>query len=597
MPAPIIAAAGKAVAAAAKQYAKRKAVEMAKRKAIGAAQKATGSGNGGTKLAVLLGVVLLIMIVMAPVMLIVAVLPSTSGGAQDAASRMQCGVGANAGQEGIHQDALGDSGPKPAGGSAASGTTVDSLSPAQIANVKKILGAGKAMGVNRHAGTITIMVSMVETNLLNYASDVPSEAESKSLPHDAVGRDHDSVGVMQQRAAWGKVADRMNPAIATKLFLEGGAGGQPGLFDVKGWEQLPLGVAAQKVQRSAFADRYGRYEAFGQQVYDKFIAEAEIPAGMAANPAANAAPGPAAGGQGQQCGPGALSGMNVCPSDPGLDKQMEGMQPDTRRVSTCAHQKWPRITSFGGVREDSMPYHPSGRAVDIMMTGAGFPGAMDPGAQALGDEVSKFFQENASAFGVDHIIWKQHIWSPQRAGEGWRPMEDRGGVTANHFDHVHVTTIGNAAVDQTPVIPGRTGKGVYPVDDFRLGPKWHAVGNWAKWHTGVDLQAPIGTPVRAAADGKIMEPATFWQPGVNIIMAHPGGHSTMYWHLQRAVVNPGQQVKAGDIIGYVGVTGNTTGAHLHFEYYPPGAPAGKDLYATQDPLAWLKSMGAVHPGT
>lgn len=593
MAAPIIVAAGKAAAAAAKKVA----VKYAKRKAVDAAGKAASSKNGALLIIGLLAMVLAVPFI-APAMLVLSLSSVVAGGAaaQQEAQQMQCGVGANAGQDGLG----GPAGPKPAGGnSAGAGTTVDSLTPAQIANVKKILGAGKAMGVNRQAGTITIMVAMVEGNLLNYASDVPSEAESLKLPHDAVGRDHDSVGVMQQRNAWGPVVDRMNPALATKMFLEGGKGGQPGLFATEGWDRLPLGVAAQRVQRSAYADRYGKYEAFGQQVYDRYIGEAEIPQGMAVDPAAGnaAAAGPTAGGQGAACGPGALSGLNVCPSDPGLDRMMEGMQPDTRRVSTCAHQKWPQITSFGGVRPDSMPYHPSGRAVDIMMVGAGFKDFMSPEAQGLGDEVAKFFQDNAEAFGIDHIIWKQHVWSPQRADEGWRQMEDRGSRTANHFDHVHITTIGDAAVDSAPPAAAGSGKGVYPVEGFTLGPKWHAVGNWAKWHTGVDLQAPIGTPVRAATDGKVLPPATFWQAGTNVILAHPGGHSSMYWHLQRATVTVGQNVKAGDVIGYVGVTGNSTGAHLHFEYYPPGAPPGEDLYATQDPLAWLKSMGATHPGT
>ena len=46
--------------------------------------------------------------------------------------------------------------------------------------------------------------------------------------------------------------------------------------------------------------------------------------------------------------------------------------------------------------------------------------------------------------GVDYLIYEQRIWTVQRGGEGWRGMSDRGGDTANHYDHVHVTTVGNA---------------------------------------------------------------------------------------------------------------------------------------------------------
>jgi hypothetical protein len=92
--------------------------------------------------------------------------------------------------------------------------------------------------------------------------------------------------------------------------------------------------------------------------------------------------------------------------------------------AVCAN--WPAITGYGTYRADSGD-HGSGRAIDIMISGA------------TGWEIAEFVRANASQFGVSYVIYAQKIWSVDRAGEGWRYMEDRGSTTANHYDHVHVS--------------------------------------------------------------------------------------------------------------------------------------------------------------
>ena len=87
---------------------------------------------------------------------------------------------------------------------------------------------------------------------------------------------------------------------------------------------------------------------------------------------------------------------------------------------------WPEITAYGTWRGDGE--HGQGRAMDIMVTGA------------TGWEVANFLRANYSAFGIEYLIYSQNIWSVERGGEGWRGMSDRGSTTANHYDHVHVTT-------------------------------------------------------------------------------------------------------------------------------------------------------------
>lgn len=138
---------------------------------------------------------------------------------------------------------------------------------------------------------------------------------------------------------------------------------------------------------------------------------------------------------------------------------------------------------------------------------------------------------------------------------------------------------------------GATGRTVTPITKggYRLGARWGAVGSWASYHTGVDFVAPIGTPVRAAADGTVMAPVAGAWAGTHVIVAHSDG-STLYAHLLASTVRPGQRVKAGDVIGFVGLTGRTFGPHLHFEYYPRGASL-QTPYAASDPLRWLASRG------
>ncbi len=86
---------------------------------------------------------------------------------------------------------------------------------------------------------------------------------------------------------------------------------------------------------------------------------------------------------------------------------------------------WPEITSYGTWRSDGE--HGQGRAMDIMVSGA------------TGWEVANFIRENYASLGVEYVIHARNIWSVDRAGEGWRGMADRGSITANHLDHVHVT--------------------------------------------------------------------------------------------------------------------------------------------------------------
>jgi len=103
-----------------------------------------------------------------------------------------------------------------------------------------------------------------------------------------------------------------------------------------------------------------------------------------------------------------------------------GVSPNIVKVHDAVCAAFPEITTYGTFRGDGE--HSQGLAVDIMVSGD------------RGWEVAEFVREHYSELGVSYLIYSQQIWSVERAGEGWRAMEDRGSITANHYDHVHVTT-------------------------------------------------------------------------------------------------------------------------------------------------------------
>ena len=99
----------------------------------------------------------------------------------------------------------------------------------------------------------------------------------------------------------------------------------------------------------------------------------------------------------------------------------------------------------------------------------------------------------------------------------------------------------------------------------RFGARYHPIlGGWRQ-HSGVDLAAATGTPVAAPSPGVVV--AAQWWGGYGLFVAidHGKGLQTRYGHLSQLAVYYGQQVSAGQVLGYVGSTGNSTGPHLHYE--------------------------------
>ena len=105
-----------------------------------------------------------------------------------------------------------------------------------------------------------------------------------------------------------------------------------------------------------------------------------------------------------------------------------------------------------------------------------------------------------------------------------------------------------------------------------FGERFHPILGYERFHAGVDLGAAAGTPIVAAADGKVVSAG--WAGGYGRLVAvlHAGGIETKYGHMSRIAAYPGEQVRRGDVIGYVGSSGLSTGPHLHFEVTKNGRP-------------------------
>lgn len=104
-----------------------------------------------------------------------------------------------------------------------------------------------------------------------------------------------------------------------------------------------------------------------------------------------------------------------------------------------------------------------------------------------------------------------------------------------------------------------------------------------KFHSGMDFAAPVGTQIFAPGDGVVVsEESNYWGYGNMLTIDHGYGYKTQYAHLSKFAVRKGQKVKRGQLIGYVGNTGKSTGSHLHYEVLKNGVPTDPIHYFFND---------------
>lgn len=167
-------------------------------------------------------------------------------------------------------------------------------------------------------------------------------------------------------------------------------------------------------------------------------------------------------------------------------------------------------------------------------------------SQAVTTEASVAIPANASAIDMTPSTDARF----QQLFTKWEALDSRGQ--------------GDMAADFGVSIPSRM-----PLESAKLtseyGMRTHPVLGGRRNHKGIDLAAPMGTPVYATADGIVGRADWFSSYGLYIEIDHGADLETRYAHLSRLAVEAGDRVNKGDLIGYVGSTGRSTGPHLHYE--------------------------------
>ncbi|MCB0825259.1 MAG: peptidoglycan DD-metalloendopeptidase family protein [Armatimonadetes bacterium] len=143
---------------------------------------------------------------------------------------------------------------------------------------------------------------------------------------------------------------------------------------------------------------------------------------------------------------------------------------------------------------------------------------------------------------------------------------------------IEIARIQGSTKGSVPIYRGRFLQPVNGRLSSGFGYRIHPIKKTRKMHTGQDIAAAGGTPIKAAGDGKVITASYLSGYGNTVVIDHGGGVSTLYGHCSRLYVKVGQMVKRGDRIAAVGSTGLSTGNHLHWEVRINGKPVNPMTY-------------------
>jgi murein DD-endopeptidase MepM/ murein hydrolase activator NlpD len=145
--------------------------------------------------------------------------------------------------------------------------------------------------------------------------------------------------------------------------------------------------------------------------------------------------------------------------------------------------------------------------------------------------------------------------------------------------------LGGTELEAKPPPPPPPPPVVLPVSGYELTGRFGASSSlWSSTHTGLDFAAPEGADIRSVAGGVVTETGSDGAFGTKTVIRQAGGELLWYCHQSSVDVSVGDRVKAGEVIGAVGSTGNVTGPHLHLEVHSAGDDA-------VDPEDWLTDQG------
>jgi hypothetical protein len=266
------------------------------------------------------------------------------------------------------------------------------LTPEQAVNAATIAAVAERRALPARAVTIALAAAYQESELYN-------------LDYG----DRDSVGLFQQRPSqgWGTAEQIMDPVYASDQFYDA-------LVEIPNYRELPVTVAAQRVQRSAYGDAYADHEPAARVLASALTGNSRATLSCSLRPAELPA---------QVMGPDGLT-LRAQTVRAELDQTFDGLE----------------IGGFqpGGVSSGHIDgsAHYDGRALDVF-----FRSYADPEVKRSGWVVAHWLAANADRLGVATIIYDAQIWTARRSDEGWRPYVHPSGDTSDptlqHLDHIH----------------------------------------------------------------------------------------------------------------------------------------------------------------
>lgn len=170
---------------------------------------------------------------------------------------------------------------------------------------------------------------------------------------------------------------------------------------------------------------------------------------------------------------------------------------------------------------------------------------------------------------------------PETGGYDLLGLESRAGHLSGRLDAVEAKLEERLRwISSTPAITPARG-----IITSGFGYRRDPVHGSRAFHRGVDIAAAPGQPVRASADGIVTQAGRIGGLGRAVYLAHGYGLTSRYGHMSKLAVEPGAKVKRGDVIGYVGNSGRSTGYHLHYEVHLDGKPVNPMVYILDQPSA------------
>jgi len=209
------------------------------------------------------------------------------------------------------------------------------------------------------------------------------------------------------------------------------------------------------------------------------------------------------------------------------------------------------VTALYGLRQNKM------NAAKLETRASAAAAAPTPAALAQTDDVSQ--QQVANSIDTFYKLRAEAL-------SGRISLALEGGLTANFGgDWTELADAPSLWPVEGPIASG-------------FGVREDPINGEGAFHSGIDIDAPIGTPVRAAADGDVSEAAMNPGYGREVVLNHGHGLQTVYGHLSAFAVFVGEHVSRGQVIGYVGQSGRATGPHLHYEVRVHNVPVNPHKY-------------------